>query len=216
MPAACVLDTQELFGPTARLHEADLSWASLPVLPQPARLANAFSFVDSSAAGSVELPLQPWVFRPKARHQEMSAESFLGMAAPSRGSSGSKVSAHGHNSAEFSSFFFFSKKKAEIMQNRESDQDCEIWAAAGDCDSNKSFMRKKCQLSCCRLRPEFQDEDPRCALLAANGECSTALYTNSYMDRKCTRSCDVCSRMKYRKPKRWGEMGKDIEGLKKG
>ena len=66
-------------------------------------------------------------------------------------------------------------------------KDCEVWSRAGECESNPSFMRVECRLSCGVC---CADIIPGCAALTLGGKCT---HHFRFLGRYCRKSCGGCS-----------------------
>ena len=73
-----------------------------------------------------------------------------------------------------------------LLSCKDLHRHCEAWAALCECQSNPSFMRHECRMSCGAC---CSDAKAECASWAVQGECDS---NPVYMRAHCKRSCDVC------------------------
>ena len=81
---------------------------------------------------------------------------------------------------------------------------CGTWAAAGECDTNPTYMLQACARSCgCRPPPPppppacaDRDTSGACTHWAASGECEA---NPAYMKLRCAASCGTCDMLDYKK-----------------
>ena len=67
-------------------------------------------------------------------------------------------------------------------------EDCDEWAAHGECQNNPNYMIANCALSCSRYVAVLEDKDENCEEWAKSGEC---IVNPTYMLSDCALSCSV-------------------------
>jgi curved DNA-binding protein CbpA len=71
--------------------------------------------------------------------------------------------------------------------------DCHLWAATGECQSNRKYMTDHCARSCglCpgAAKEPCEDQQASCPAWAKTGQCES---NPSFMDKECRKSCNLC------------------------
>jgi hypothetical protein len=70
-------------------------------------------------------------------------------------------------------------------QCTDSNEQCAVWAAHGECAANPGYMQTSCCASC-ESSAACRDQDPECAAWAADNQCNE---NPVYMDPFCCASC---------------------------
>jgi hypothetical protein len=74
---------------------------------------------------------------------------------------------------------------------KDGNYDCGMWALAGECESNETYMKTNCALSCglCTSKEDCQDLHEQCGPWSKASEC---ILNPIYMQSACRFSCDLC------------------------
>ncbi|XP_064624764.1 cysteine-rich venom protein latisemin-like isoform X2 [Lineus longissimus] len=83
------------------------------------------------------------------------------------------------------------KPGAAKCPNKAGDDECEGWAAEGQCKENPRYMKKNCARSCnsCPVCKNINGDDD-CDPWAASGECQKNV---KWMKKNCAKSCNACA-----------------------
>lgn len=77
---------------------------------------------------------------------------------------------------------------AEAAALKDLNENCNVWAAGGECELNPNFMRKNCALACSAKSPELSQIERECVGYAEQGEC---VRNPAFMIQTCRRHCDA-------------------------
>ncbi|XP_068222532.1 uncharacterized protein [Palaemon carinicauda] len=98
--------------------------------------------------------------------------------------------------------------KYELYDCIDTDDECEYWAANGECEKNPYWMKLNCKKSCavCEYSAVCEDEHNECEFWATHEQCNE---NRIWMNAHCKKSCGYCDLCRDANPQcpEWAELG---------